>query len=541
MRIAMLSWETRHSIAVGGIACHVSELAKALAAKGHDVHVFTRIGPDQSDYAFIDGVHYYRCAYKGHEEFVDDVNSMCRAFVHRVLGVEDTTQPFDLVHAHDWLTANAMIWIKKSRGRRGVLTIHATEYGRSGNTFHDGRSKRIREQERAGTHWADRVITVSQATKNELMWMYERPDWHTEVVYNGVDRTPFEREVNRRAVREELAIGPNDPMILFCGRIDYQKGPDLLVEGFVRAKARWPSAKLVFVGDGGMRHQIEGRGHECGVGDDVRFTGCLDCEALPALFKATDVVAVPSRNEPFGIVVLEAWSAGKPVLATHNGGPGEYVDHEVDGLKIYADPDSIAWGINHAFEDYKALRRMGRNGQEKVRRGFTWDVVADETLKAYQAAAPEAKRLPMPTNLAKTDAAFRVRARKGNKLTSMNEHSKRNRTEPEPSQSPAPLSLSANEDTLHRWQQVLTGAGCRDQCHDRRLIVQSDPHVIFEMLAKATASATEIQDEPSTEVRLESALVPSRHREKPDGPPHGTTRGDNQRVPMKELPAMKSG
>jgi glycosyltransferase involved in cell wall biosynthesis len=537
MRIAMLSWETRHSIPVGGIACHVSELAKALAAKGHDVHVFTRIGPDQSDYAFIDGVHYYRCAYKGHKEFVDDVNSMCRAFVHRVLGVEDTTQPFDLVHAHDWLTVNAMIWIKKGRGRRGVLTIHATEYGRSGNMFHDGRSKRIREQERAGTHWADRVITVSQATKNELMWMYERPDWHTDVVYNGVDPTPFERKVNRRAVREAHAIGPKDPVVLFCGRIDYQKGPDLLLEGFVRAKAHWPSAKLVFAGDGGMRHQIEGRGHECGVGDDVRFTGCLDCEALPALFKAADVVAVPSRNEPFGIVVLEAWSAGKPVLATHNGGPGEYVDHEVDGLKIYPDPDSIAWGINHAFEDFKALRRMGGNGQEKVRRGFTWDVVADETLKVYQAAAPEAKRLPMATDLAKTDAAFR----KGEHLAAVNDRSKRSWREPAPSQSPAPLPLSANEDTLQRWQRVLTEAGCRAQRHDGRLIVQSDPHVVFDMLAKATAGASEIQTEPSMEATLELVLVPSRHRAKPDGAPSGQHRNDNQPVPMKELPAMKSG
>src|SRR5205823_3651060 len=158
MRIAMLSWESLHSIAVGGVAAHVSELAAALERKGHEVHVFTRLAQGLAAYERIHGVHYHRCAMRLTPDFVDEVNDMCRSFVDQVFRVEDVVGAFDVVHAHDWLAVNAMIWIKQGRGRRGVLTMHSTDFGRSGNVFHDGQSERVRAQERAGTYWADKVI-----------------------------------------------------------------------------------------------------------------------------------------------------------------------------------------------------------------------------------------------------------------------------------------------------------------------------------------------------------------------------------------------
>lgn len=148
MRIAMLSWESLHSVAVGGVVAHVTELAAALARIGHDVHVFTQMSPEQRYYDEIHGVRYHHCAYPRHSEFVDEVNNMCRALVERLHIVEDMVGPFDVVHAHDWLTANAMIWTKQARGRQCVLTVHSTEYARCGNRFCDGRSIRVRDQER---------------------------------------------------------------------------------------------------------------------------------------------------------------------------------------------------------------------------------------------------------------------------------------------------------------------------------------------------------------------------------------------------------
>ena len=96
-----------------------------------------------------------------------------------------------------------------------------------------------------------------------------------------------------------------------------------------------------------------------------------------------DAVCVPSRNEPFGIVVLEAWAAGKPVLATVNGGPNEFVWHETNGLKIYPNPDSIAWGIETLFKNFERARWMGGNGRYAVDVAFTWNRIATQVEALY--------------------------------------------------------------------------------------------------------------------------------------------------------------
>jgi glycosyltransferase involved in cell wall biosynthesis len=385
MRIAMLSWESLHSIPVGGVGAHVTELAAALDRKGHEVHVFTRMGWGQSQYQRIDGVHYHRCPFALHSDFVEEVNNMCRSFVHYFFQTEDYIGRFDVIHAHDWLAGNAMIWIKQGRGRKSVFTIHSTEYGRSGNHFWNGHSARIRYQERAAAYWADRVIAVSQTLKREVMWMYEVPEWKISAVYNGVNIHHFDGWLEPAWVKSRYAIGPTDPTVLFVGRMAYQKGPDLLVEAIPAILRYYPRAKFVFAGDGEMRGSVERRAHELGVAHATRFLGSKNGHELPELYKSCDAVCVPSRNEPFGIVVLEAWSAGKPVIASMNGGPNEYVWHEVNGLKVYPNPNSLAWGIGTLFTNFEWARWMGRNGRIAVESAFTWDAIADQVCSTYYA------------------------------------------------------------------------------------------------------------------------------------------------------------
>jgi glycosyltransferase involved in cell wall biosynthesis/uncharacterized protein YqgV (UPF0045/DUF77 family) len=381
--MAMLSWESMHSISVGGVAAHVTELSVALARRGHDVHIFTRRAPGQSAHERIDGVSYHRCTYPGHPDFIDDINNMCRAFVDRFFDIEDLIGHFDIVHAHDWLTANAMIWIKKGRGHKCVLTIHSTEYARCGNTFPGGRSARVRDQERAGTYWADQVIAVSNATGAEIRWMYEVPEYKTHTVYNGVNARRFDGEIDAGAAKRRYAIGPVDPTVLFCGRLEHQKGPDLLVEAIPAVLRIQPRTKFVFAGDGGMRGQLENRARQLGVGDAVRFLGVRNGQELVTLYKMADAVCVPSRNEPFGIVVLEAWSARCPVVVSQIGGPNEYVHHEETGLKIYPHVESVAWGLSSLFSDFERARRLGENGRRTVEDQFTWDHIAFKTLGVY--------------------------------------------------------------------------------------------------------------------------------------------------------------
>ncbi len=384
MKIAMLCWESLHSIAVGGVAVHVTELAASLERKGHEVHVFTRMGQGQSAYELIHGVHYHRCPFRLNSDFVEETNDMCRSFVHHVFMVEDYMgSRFDIVHAHDWLAANALIWIKKGRGRKGILTVHSTEYGRCGNNFLNGKSARVREIERAGANWADKVIAVSQGIRNEIMWMYEVPEWKTRVVFNGVNLNHFDGWISPESVKSSYGIGNMDPMVLYCGRMVYQKGPDLLVEAIPNVLKFHPNAKFVFLGDGEMRLQVEDKARHLGISPATRFLGFKNGMEQANLYKACDAVCVPSRNEPFGIVVLEAWSAGKPVIATRNGGPDEYVWHEVNGLKICSTPESIAWGIGTLFTNFEWGRWMGRNGRQAVESSFSWDAASDRVLQVY--------------------------------------------------------------------------------------------------------------------------------------------------------------
>ena len=302
--------------------------------------------------------------------------------------VDDLVGPFDIIHAHDWLCANALIWIKKARPYPSVITIHSTEYGRCGNALVNGRSTRIRDQEKAGTYWADRVITVSRTTKDEITWMYEVPESKISVIHNGVNHKRFDIDIDPGGEKRKYNIGPLDPTVLFCGRLAWQKGADILVEAIPSIVRKYSNAKFIFAGDGDQRGSLENRVRQLGVAHAVRFLGYHNGDTLTKLFKLCDVVCVPSRNEPFGIVLLEAWSAAKPVVATEIGGPKEYVNHEYDGLKIFPRVDSVVWGIDRIFSDFERARWMGNNGQKEVLNHFSWDTISAQTIQVYQLLSP---------------------------------------------------------------------------------------------------------------------------------------------------------
>jgi len=384
MRVAMFSWETLHSSAVGGVAAHVTELAAALERRGHEVHVFTRPGYGSGSVRRIDGVWYHYCPFNHHPNFIEEIQEMCRSFVWHFFQTEDYGGHFDVVHAHDWLAANALAWIKRGRpDHRGVFTMHSTEYGRCGNHFWDGPCSRIRDHERNGTYCADRVIAVSQALKNELMWMYNLPDWKGSVVYNGVSPGKFNGQVDAGAVKRRYGIGPLEPTVLFCGRLTVQKGPDLLLESVPGLLRHYPSVKVMFAGDGHMRRELEARACRLGVAHATRFLGYRNGGELIDLYKACDVVCLPSRNEPFGITALEGWAAHKPVVASENGGPSEFIWHNVNGLKVYPNANSIGWGLGTLFTNFEWARWMGTNGHRAVESAFTWDIIAQKTEQCY--------------------------------------------------------------------------------------------------------------------------------------------------------------
>ncbi len=387
MRIGLFAWESLHSIPVGGVAVHVTELAAALERRKHEVHVFTRQGSGQSLYDRIDNVHYHRCPFAFSPNFVDEVNNMCRSFVKSCFEVEDFVGGFDILHAHDWLASNAVVWAKEGRRRKAVLTMHSTEYGRNGNRFYGGNAPRVQDHERHGTYCADRVITVSNQLKGEVQWLYNVPEQKVSVVYNGVNARAFDYGVDTGEVKRRYAVAPLDPMVLFVGRLVGQKGPDILVRAIPHVLKHYGNAKFVFAGDGYMRSELYCLAQNLRVGHAIRLVGHKSGRELADLFKASDLLAVPSRNEPFGIVILEAWSAEKPVVSTKRGGPLEFVWHEVNGLQVDDTIDSVAWGLGTLLADYSHRCWMGRNGRAAVDAVFSWDSIAEQTEGVYQAVA----------------------------------------------------------------------------------------------------------------------------------------------------------
>jgi glycosyltransferase involved in cell wall biosynthesis len=386
MRIAMFAWESLHSVALGGVAVHVTELAAALQRRGHEVHVFARLGEGQTTYALIDGVHYHRCPIDLHPDFVTEMNNMCNRFVY-FMGQTEAYQVarFDIVHGHDWLCAKGIIQAKNDRRSRVVMTFHSSEYGRCGNHFYNGKSERIRAIEAEGAYCADRVIAVSGTLAEEIQGQYNIPGWKLRSIYNGINCHRFDGYIDPAVCRRTYGIGPLDPMVLFVGRITTQKGPDLLLEAVPSILNHRRDAKVVFVGDGELKPQLQGRAHQIGVAHAVRFLGAMDANGdLVNLFKSADVVCVPSRNEPFGIIVLEAWAAGKPVIATRNGGPRELISHGRDGYLVYDHPSSICWGVRETFANFDHARWMGQNGRVKAAYSFSWDTIAARTENVYR-------------------------------------------------------------------------------------------------------------------------------------------------------------
>jgi glycosyltransferase involved in cell wall biosynthesis len=168
--------------------------------------------------------------------------------------------------------------------------------------------------------------------------------------------------------------------------MSWQKGPDILLQTVPGLLCYYDNAKFVFVGDGDMRAGLQRQAVEMGVTDSTRFLGHRNGAELVSLFKSADVVCVPSRNEPFGIVILEAWSAAKPVVATRNGGPAEFVTHGHDGLVVSGNTDSVGWGVGATLADFEHAQWMGLNGRVEAEAHFNWDTIASETERVYETA-----------------------------------------------------------------------------------------------------------------------------------------------------------
>jgi glycosyltransferase involved in cell wall biosynthesis len=305
---------------------------------------------------------------------------MCDALYDRFGAVQKQCGKFDIVHGHDWLPMLALTRIKEDYGLAVLLTMHSTEWGRQGNSFGGRFSQEKFNRELLGCNEASLVIVASRPMQEELMSLYSLPRERIRIIPNGIIAGKIRRGVDEAGIKEKYGIDPTAPLVLFCGRMKIQKGPDLLVDAVPLVLKNRSDARFVFVGEGPMRPDCERRACELGVADACRFLGYTPNTDKDELINACDLMCISSRNEPFGIVVLEAWDACKPVVATE---AVSIVNNFEDGLVARVEPDSIAGCINRLLADPKEMAKLARAGCSRIETEFSWDHIAEKTEEAY--------------------------------------------------------------------------------------------------------------------------------------------------------------
>ncbi len=279
---------------------------------------------------------------------------------------------FDVIHAHDWLTYYAGIAAKAVSGKPLVVHMHATEYDRSGENI----NHTVYDIERAGMDAADRVIAVSNLTRNIVIEKYCIPAEKVVAVHNAV------RFATSPAA--EIERGVEDKIVTFLGRITYQKGPDYFVEAAAKVLKRLPNVRFVMAGSGDMMEHVVRRVAELGIADRFHFTGFLKGDDVQKMYSLSDVYVMPSVSEPFGISPLEAMKSNVPVIISKQSGVAEVLEYAV---KVdYWDVDAMADAI-YALVQYPALSKMfSSKGLEEVT-GLKWDNAAAKVKEVYESVA----------------------------------------------------------------------------------------------------------------------------------------------------------
>lgn len=402
-RVLMLSWEFPPRI-IGGIARHVDELSRALAAQGLHVDVLTAHHPDAPSAETIAAgggqVRVLRAmaAPINPADFIAEIHQLNFGLLERLL--REGQADYDLIHAHDWLVAFAARTLKHGRSLPLIATLHATEAGRN-QGIRTPLQSYIHSVEWMLTYDAWRVICCSQAMVDEVVAGLRVPRDKMRMIPNGIDSG----RVSCGDSREKLAgfrrrwAAPQERIVLFVGRLVREKGVEVLVDALPEVLLAHPEVKLVVAGAGWYGHLIA-RAAARGVGRKVVFTGFLPEEEVPRLYAVADVAAFPSLYEPFGIVALEAMAAGVPVVTSDVGGFREVVRHGETGLHTWANnPHSLAWGINWVLSDPELAERLRRCGRRAVGERYAWPGIAKQTVQVYQEVLADPGRAALPRRL----------------------------------------------------------------------------------------------------------------------------------------------
>ena len=389
MKILMLTWEYPPRV-VGGISRVVYDLSRTLLKDGHDVTVVTYRDGDVPYFEDDKGVKVYRVDNYmiNPNNFIDWIMQLNFSLVAKANEIIAEQGNFDVIHAHDWLVAYAAKTLKNSYNIPIVATIHATEAGRNSG-IHDETQRYINDTEWMLTYEASEVIVNSNYMKGELQRLFGLPYEKINVIPNGVNINLFngiERDYNFR--RQYAA--DNEKIILYVGRLVYEKGIQNLIAAMPKVLNGYHDSKLIIAGKGGMIDELRDEVRRLNIENKVYFTGYLNLNQVTKMYKCADIAVFPSTYEPFGVVALEGMLSGTPVVVSDVGGLNEIVQHRENGMKSYAgNPNSIADSILELLYNPQLCANIVKKAKAKVRNEYNWNKIAQDTHFIYQKAICE--------------------------------------------------------------------------------------------------------------------------------------------------------
>ena len=418
MKILMLTWEYPPRI-VGGIARVVNDLSKRLIKDVHEVTVVTYREGDAPYYELDKGVKVYRVDnfMIRPNNFIDWVMQMNFNMVAKASEIIQKEGKFDVIHAHDWLVAYAPKTLKHSFNIPIISTIHATEAGRNSG-IRDEQQKYINDSEWMLTYESTEVIVNSNYMKNELQRLFGLPFEKINVVPNGVNLLSFSGIDRDYEFRRRYAMD-NEKIILFMGRLVYEKGVQHLIAAMPKILEHYHDAKLVIAGKGGMMDELKQEADALGLGAKVYFAGYMNGKDVQRMYKAADISVFPSTYEPFGIVALEAMLAERPVVVSDAGGLNEIVQHKENGMKCYCgNPNSIADSILELLFDQQLCANVVKKAKAKVRNEYNWNKIAQDTHFIYQKAICETMAEKQRKEM-EQEKAQKIKKTKGNEISKL--------------------------------------------------------------------------------------------------------------------------
>jgi glycogen synthase len=392
MQILMLGWELPpHNSGGLGVACY--QLCKALSKKGADIEFIlpykadhgidfmtvTAAHPQGVEEILKSGIAYdsYKYIFEdGHAE-VHDIYSQVHMYEEAVARLVQK-RSFDIVHAHDWLTFRAALRAKQATNCPIVLHVHSVERDRAGG---GPGNPLCREIESISFMLADRIIAVSQHTKNMIIEDYDVPEDRIEVVHNSIDPEMFEPLDGDNSYRYFTAMREKGYRIVVAvNRLTVQKGLPNLLHAAKEVVLREPRTLFVIVGSGEQYFELLSLAADLGIAKNVVFTGFQRGKRWRDAYAIADLFVMPSVSEPFGLTALEAIGYGTPSLITRQSGVAEVLRNV---LKVdFWDINEMANKITAVVQNDSLRDTLHQNSYQEFSR-LNWNAAADKLLNIY--------------------------------------------------------------------------------------------------------------------------------------------------------------